>query len=378
MKKNILIIGCAGCGNKGDDAILNGIILQLKDRYNIYVVHGHYGCMGQVWNEIAGKYELRLCEGISLPVVFNVLHFLIKYIVLLRKMDKVFIGGGSLLHDTTSFNLPYFFLLQNIAKLAGKEVVWIGVGAGTIKTKKGTEACKKNLYKAERIILRDLPDYKIVNELGGKAVLSGDLAFSYKLKEPEDLVFFTRNHLKEKEYIVVTARQWFSSENFWDRNNMNFSKEISKLADLIIHLHDLTDKRIVFLPTVFYDTELGKELKKVINEDWLCVLDDLYSFEEMEYIISKSYMLFGMRMHSIIFAIKSGVPFLCMIYHEKVISLLNRCSMSEYGMDFNDIDSLYIDNKVEDIRINYDIISSKLLTFSDEMYTLTQNCLRDV
>ena len=68
---------------------------------------------------------------------------------------------------------------------------------------------------------------------------------------------------------------------------------------------------------------------KIVPEHWNC--------KQMAEVIENSFLLFGMRMHSIIFAARQKVPFISLLYDEKVTELLKRLDMVEYGISMEDM-----------------------------------------
>ena len=68
--KKIIVIGAFGCGNQGDDAILEGITRNLEDEFEIIPTIGKYD---SIKNGYKRYLSCRLCEGISVPVIFNMI-----------------------------------------------------------------------------------------------------------------------------------------------------------------------------------------------------------------------------------------------------------------------------------------------------------------
>lgn len=359
MKKKAILIGAYGCGNKGDDAILEGIISSLAERYDFTVVTGNYGGIEQKFN--VETIKCRMNEGISVAVIANLLFFFPQYIVQCIKSDCVLIGGGSLLHDITRYNLLFFALLQKIAQLFGKKVIYIGVGAGPISTDLGKWICKNIVGKSEKVFIRDMPDYKLLTDIGMTNVeLIADMAFTVDTDEIFAKDVLETYGLTRKKYIAMTACEWFKSDNFWNKENMNFNEQKAKLAEVIIQIQSIANLPIVFLPTVFHDYKLAKELQNMITTGQFIVLPHTYDCSQMAAVVAESKFLFGIRMHSLIFAIRAGVPFLTSIYDKKVESLVKRCDMDKYAFDFEKVSETEIRQLVVDILQNSEDVSVAL------------------
>ena len=57
----------------------------------------------------------------------------------------------------------------------------------------------------------------------------------------------------------------------------------------------------------------------------------------MSEIVGNSYLLLGMRMHTMIFALRRGVPTIAINYDEKVTQLMNMVGLSGYVLDMDEM-----------------------------------------
>lgn len=348
--KKVLVIGAFGCGNKGDDAILEGLNNVIGERCKLIPTQGKYGKLSTFMGEELQTLSCRMNEGFSLAVMLNLCSFFIQYMKELKGAQIVVIGGGSLLHDLTKYNLPFFYLVQTIAKSKKVPVYYVGVGAGPIKTTKGKCLLKKMMDACEGSIIRDPVDYQLLQDIGvSNTKLSVDTAFAGKINFDNEEYVLNDNNLKKNDYVVVTACQWFESSDFWNKDNIDFEEKVDKLARAIERLLVTSEKKVVFLPTVHHDYKLGLQLKERINSEMFIVLSHEYDCREMSCVVANSCFIFGMRMHSLIFAIRSGVPFLATIYDGKVLHLIERLDMKECIIDFKDIDTSILDENVKRI-----------------------------
>ncbi len=367
--EKVIIIGSFGCGNKGDDAILDSLNQIVKNEISLFPTCGKYGGLNYIVDE-KRIIPLRLNEGFSFSVLRSVIYFFIKYFILLGKSSKVIIGGGSLLHDLTPYNLPFYNLIQLVAKIRKKPVIYFGVGAGPISTEKGKKIINRCLNSCKAVIVRDPVDYGLLKSIGIRnVVLSADNAFVGKSEMSKEEVYKLLNmyDLSPKKYIVVTACQWFKSDNFWNRNNMDFSAEKKKLLIAIQKMLDKSSQKVCFLPTVSSDYDLGIWIKEQLNNDKFIVIDEKHNSREMFEIISNSKYIFGMRMHSLIFAIRAGIPFVATIYDDKVEHLIKRVGMEKYVIPFDRIDSSLFEEKIELLEHNYDLVQKQLINKKNEL-----------
>lgn len=150
MERRICIGGYAGCGNLGDDAILEGYLNRLRDRSAITVLTGHPA-------RDRKRFSVR-CVGRMRPL--TVLRTL--------KRSEVFLcGGGSLLQNLTgNRSLLYYLTLLRLAQLCGCRTQLLAAGIGPIEGRHALRLTLWVLRRCERIELRDGFSYHFLLSLG--------------------------------------------------------------------------------------------------------------------------------------------------------------------------------------------------------------------
>ena len=73
------------------------------------------------------------------------------------------------------------------------------------------------------------------------------------------------------------------------------------------------------------------DMKKVV------VIDDIYSSDIQQTVISKSAFVIGARYHSIVFAINNSVPFIALNYEHKIEGLLETLGLENYMVDIRNV-----------------------------------------
>lgn len=362
-KKKIIVIGCAGCGNIGDNLILEGILNTLGTIYDIIPACGNYKDIRPFMGE--RKYiATPFFKGISISILVKMIPFFLMYWGYLISTDSaVVIGGGSLLHGLTKYNLPFYYLITIIAKVFRKPVFFVGIGVGPLKVKSAKRYLLKIMKLADGVFVREQKDYDLLRQIGYDNVqLSADLAFA---SNRTDANIISELKLIPKEYVVMTASAWFKSDNFWNYKKMDFTNNKKKLIISVKQLYSLINKEIVFLPTVAYDFQLGQELQTELSDIPFRVLPVELNSIQMSTIVENAYMVYGMRMHSLIMATIKGVPFVATIYDEKVESFLERVNRKDCIIEFDDIDGEKFDEKIQYVLSNYGYISKELLFKSE-------------
>lgn len=377
MKKELIVIGAYGCGNKGDDAILEGFQNMLGNEYKLVPTCGNYGGLSEILDGSDKFISCRMNEGLSRVVLMNLLKFFPRYFKELGKAEAVIIGGGSLLHDITRYNLPFFFILQILARIRRKKVMYVGVGAGPIQTNAGKKLAKHYLNKSNGVFIREVADYALLKNIGVRNIfLSADMAFSVTTDLTAADNILKKLGVDKKEYIVVTACQWFKSDNFWERDCMDFSSDRKKLAMGIQKLISTYQKKVLFLPTVFHDYKLGEQLERDLNTSEFRVVDHRYNCKVMASIVANSWLVFGMRMHSIIFAIRSGVPFITTVYDNKVHHLLERVKMLDYACEFDKLGTKEFEEILEKLVDSYDDVAEHLKIQAESLSSVVSSNMK--
>ena len=153
VTKRICIGGYAGCGNYGDDAILQAIIEGLTQngvpRKNISALTGNpkrdarrFG----VW-----------CAGRMNPAAV---------LRALRRADVFVCGGGTLMQNRTGArSLAYYLGLLRLARACGCETVCYG-GAGPLEGERARRRTAAELNRCDLILMRDEASAHLLCEIG--------------------------------------------------------------------------------------------------------------------------------------------------------------------------------------------------------------------
>ncbi len=192
----ILVGGYFGCGNLGDDAILTGLLADLRKqdaRIGITVLCGRP-------TRDRRRFGVR-CVGRKNPIA-------IIYELLRARM--LILGGGSLLQNITGkLSLSYYLLLLRIARLLGCRTVLIGVGIGPFVGRGAVRRVTRELSQCAYIGLRDQDSYRLLREIGVPTRLlhlGGDFALLMSTPPLERTAFLRREAgLAPHERVLCVA-----------------------------------------------------------------------------------------------------------------------------------------------------------------------------
>lgn len=88
---------------------------------------------------------------------------------------------------------------------------------------------------------------------------------------------------------------------------------------------------VLFIPQLFGNQDDKEYLQEFEMENTFLLSDERDTFFQ-QYIISKLYMVIGMRYHSNIFAAKMRVPFIPVVYEEKMAGFLRDFDLEDLGV----------------------------------------------
>ena len=94
---------------------------------------------------------------------------------------------------------------------------------------------------------------------------------------------------------------------------------------------------------------------------------DLYDAYFQQYLISKLYMVIGMRYHSNIFSAKMGTPFISISYEQKMQGFMKKIGLEKYCIVINELNYESLKSKMELVVKNYGDYKNDLLNLHDSM-----------
>lgn len=294
--RNIVIIGNYGVGNLGDDAILGGIVQDIKNfdpKIKVSVLHGGYKSSESIYKGleklafmplgIKGKQKAALTRE------------------KIKESDLVILGGGGLFVDSESFRAPLIWFRQAWAAYSLKTpYICYGQSIGPLKRTLNRSMTKWVFEHAQAIHVRDEDSAKYLKKLGIKKKIhvGTDAAFSYLIHEKTQ---------KKEDLMLLSLRKWDKeTEESWDMivdAAREFAKKKSlKLGFISMHYGNKNEVEALKEYGDVYEPESAKEAYK---------------------LISSAKLLVSMRLHAGIFALAAKTSLLAISYSQKVESLFN-------------------------------------------------------
>lgn len=231
----------------------------------------------------------------------------------LKRADILIFGGGGLLQDETSiWNLPYHLSRIWLARVLGKPVIAIGLGAGRVKTRLGAWLIAATFGRRIPIIVRDEESKEVLEKIGLRLVT-----------QAADLVFTLPPINYAPEGYVAVALRPFSHKGgvlpVGMKRKMGVPKDARQLAKVLDRVAEQTGLEIRF---VSFDQDKDVAYQRAIAAHMQSSVSFVTpTVDSVAKVIGCANALIGMRYHAGIVAFLAGVPSVMIGYSPKVESL---------------------------------------------------------
>ncbi len=349
----VIISGYHGFVNNGDDAILQSIVQSLREKdKNIGIT--------VLSKNPAGTEETFDVDSINR-------YDILKILKAMKGAKLLITGGGTLFQDHTSTrNVYYYALIVKLGTYMGLKSVLYANGIGPINKDSNKKLTKKVLNKVDLITLRDDESLKFLGELGvnkPKIILTADPVFSLRdvTMENKLLAYEKFKVVEGRKYVVVALREWkYSDVKFQDH-----------IEEIVKYLFDQYQISAIFLP-MQNPTDLNISRDIYINTDCHGILLDFtYTTDDVLALIDRSEFVLGMRLHSIIYALKSNKPVIALDYDPKVRAVMDTIGQ-QYVIDVKNIDVSLLKMYIDDVLKNLETISSEIEIKSKDLKELSK------
>ncbi len=375
-KDQILIAGYYGHRNAGDESILQGMLATLREK----CVGASFVVVSADPNQTSHDHNVRSIDWSDIEELMDEV----------ERSALVIVGGGGLFHDYWGFDETSFLSSRQggisefgsplvWAHLLGVHCMLYGVGVGPLRGEASRKAVRELFDMADAIVVRDAYSKRTLEDIGfnvEQVQVAADPAFSAPRIPIEDIMPAILD--VPRPLLGVSVRPWaFSgSQERWE-------SEIAKGLRLYLDSHAGT---VLFVP--MQDGEMEIENDVLVCER----IRDLIAKPERVLPIDRSIeplhrvslfescdLVLGMRLHSLIGAIRGGVPCVGLSYDPKVTSLMESARISNYCHSLKNITLGEISDSLETALINRsklnDLLIQKLAEFSENLDLLAEECI---
>lgn len=304
-----VISGYYGFHNHGDDTLLTAIIDDLRQKkpdINITV-------LSKRPKETSALYNVSSINRFNLPAIW----------LLFRKTRLLISGGGTLIQDLTStMSLEYYLFIMRMAKRLGAKVMLYANGIDPVKEKNKKKAAK-TLKKLDLITLRDNDSLNSLSRLsvsGDNIYVAADTVFSLKNSEPGAGRNLLRKMGVSRRFFVISVREWDSLRD-------DFANQMTEYCDKVKELYGFECLFLVMQQQK--DLKLSKKICFQMKDPGLMIPLD-YTISEILGICEAAEFVCSMRLHALIYALKSATPVIGLVYNPKVKGIMEDYSLTEY------------------------------------------------
>ncbi len=251
--------------------------------------------------------------------------------------STVVVGGGDqfkLIKRSAGRNryalLLEMAVLSVAAKLWNKKLLFLGVGIGNISSCMARFVTRLCLRLADTVTLRDGNSYERAQKLTGRAdiVHAADLTFMDVAgpRSPEKA--------REKVLGIAPAYEIEHPEQY-----ARIIEQIGVAAQKRLDANPSLEIKFLPFQPAFHehtDTKTSHEILQHIASTSRCLIETKFSKDTINQTYVHTDVLWGVRLHSLIFACIHSVPFIALVYDEKVRNFLKEIGMEQWGIELDE------------------------------------------
>ncbi|GAB4246099.1 MAG: polysaccharide pyruvyl transferase CsaB [Thermoleophilia bacterium] len=332
-----LISGYYGEGNLGDEAILAGILQEVRARD----AEAEFTVLS------FAPEDTRRRHGVAAAT--TTLRDLERWRSLLRSHDILLSGGGSFLHEADfdlygrSFWLrqgrlrpiPYFLTVIGLARAHGLPVVWYAQGLGPLHTRTARHAVAFIARNSQALTWRDRDSAELAAAIGARAPVEAVVPDPAYALEPAsesrvDAALGRTSLRTEQGFLAVSLRPWLKRTAYLE----TVTTALSRIA-----LE--TDREVLFLPfQPRQDLPLARGL--AADPRWegrAQVLEGVDDPRLLLGVLGRASLAVTMRLHAGILAAAAGTPAVSIAYDPKVTAFARQTGQEAELVDVDDLEA---------------------------------------
>lgn len=307
------ISGSYGGNNLGDEAILQGILQQLRESLEAHVT---------VFSPDAEDTRRRHAVDHVVPV-----RELSREEVRpeVAGLDLLVLGGGGILYDGKA--LTYLREVA-LAHELGVPVFVYAVSVGPLFNPEARNALRDGLNRAAVITVRDRGSQQLLEEIGVTAPVrvTADPALLVAPDPAVDESLAAEGLTPGHRLIGISVRE--PGEAAPNLNVGHYHQLLANAADYMVDRYDATLVFVPMEPRMLDPQHSHAVIAGMANARRALVLKREYSVAQTLSMMGHFEFALGMRLHFLIFAALQGVPFLALPYSNKVTGFIREFEMA--------------------------------------------------
>lgn len=398
----LLILGNHTCGNRGDSAILRGLIdaittidesveVDVMSRYPVssawllgrpVMGDGLYkqmkqhnnavGLLGRVKKVLRRKYQHQVLlakatdngrlRNISIPQGF------IDFVKSLQKYDAIIQVGGSFFVDLYGVSQFEHALCSFMAK---KPVYMIGHSVGPFQDPQFNHLASYVFGNVESLILRETVSLKLMNQsnIDSSKVEQGvDTAWLVDHHNDSFVPNYAVNHwlntIKRKKTVAITLRELAPFDKRLGTTQQAYEQAFAAVVNRVIE----EGYQVLALSTCTGIDSYNKDdrmvalnLRQYVNdpEQYHVVMDELNDLE-MGKILGECELTVGTRLHSAIISMNFGTPAIAINYEHKSAGIMQQLGLPEMAIEIRQLLNGSLQSVVADVLGQLPAINERL------------------
>lgn len=320
--QKIVISGYYGFRNSGDEAVLQSILIALKEQSQAIGTAIEPVVLSIDPERTTATYGVKSVHRMKLGEVRQAI----------AESAGLISGGGSLLQDVTgSKSIPYYLGIIKLAQWMGKPAFIYAQGIGPVNRKLFHPFIKAVFRKCAYVSVRDEQSRSLLMSMGlagEKVRIVPDPVMGLSLPEVDAATQEqVQPQISTLPVVGISVRFWES-----DRRELDAIAEGLRKASAVQPLH------LRFLP--FHlpaDHEASRYIMEKLGEEvagnggMVSICEDAAHPLDMLREVQQCQVLLGMRLHSLIYAAGQRVPLIGISYDPKIDHFLERIQCRPLG-----------------------------------------------
>jgi polysaccharide pyruvyl transferase WcaK-like protein len=394
--KKIALLHHTGCGNLGDDAIIDAVVASIRRRWENtqFVVfsmnpddtmrrHGIPSLpirrytwssrpkpAGENSSPAAASLLNRLKQSLNSVVrivrgAFAEVAVLIESHRALRSFDVLIVsGGGQLTERGGPWSFPYaLFTWSVLAKLVGVRLLFLNVGAGPLNHRLSRFFIPKALRRADYVSFRDKSSQALATEIGysGKSYVRPDNVYSLEVHSLEV------SSLPQRQPPVVGIAPMpfpFSDLTKYPSNAAAIQQELNdKMAEFCALVSKKGYSLRLFASDLRSDPGVIDDVRKILLERYEISTPEYVPIDSVEELLSEMSQMdyvVTCRFHGAVFAHLLNKPTLAIAHHPKVTHLMDDLGMSRFCVEMTTFDAVQLFDKFSLLTVEKATVQAEL------------------
>ena len=337
-RANLVVSGWYGCGNAGDDAILEGIlrtVRRLATPAEVAVLSYDPALTESTFGTRAHPH---LPAGLPRFGQAALNGSLARTLRAFRRADLFLLGGGGFLSDWQS-EAPWLWLRQLLlARALGKRTMLYAIGAGPFLTRRGRRLTRWLVDRcADYVTVRDERSKLCLLDIGceREITVTGDPALEVEAREEEGVSTLKAMEILGLPLVGINAIPLFASRE-WGRRMGRFSALKEGLAEIVRGIVRHPDLHVLGIPFMETDRALLAAVAAGVGSERVHVMDHGATPGALLAVVGRLRAMIGMRYHSLLFSAMAATPFYAIVYHPKGSELVRATKMGRFSQEIGD------------------------------------------